>query len=133
MRRLATSPLDLATFRRRLAMARAGILDVGDQTWGPALAIGSELPEDMLTPFLLIARAAREGMPCPPDDSLAQAYGTSSPARVRRLIGWMEERQIIASRIDLAGKRSIAIPRLGWTTAPAAPEVEAPLRAAGRG
>lgn len=133
MRQLPVAPLDLAGFRRRLAMARAGILDAGDEAWGSALAIGAELPEDMLAPFLLIVRAAREGMPCPADEALAEAYGTNSPARVRRLIGWMEERQIIASRIDLAGKRSIAIPRLGWTTAPAAPETEQPLRAAGRG
>ena len=133
MRRLAAPPLDLAAFRRRLAMARAGIVEASDQAWQPALAIGAELPEDMLAPFLLIARTAREGAPCPGDEALAEAYGTSSPARVRRLIGWMEERQIIASRTDLAGKRSIAIPRLGWTTAPAAPEAEPPVRATARG
>jgi len=132
MRRLATPPLDLPAFRKRLAMARAGLFDARGDGWEPALAIGAELPEDMLAPFLLVARAAREAAPCPADEALAEAYGTSSPARVRRLLGWMEERQIIVSRTDLSGKRSIAIPRLGWTTAPAAPETE-PLRAAGRG
>src|SRR3546814_620629 len=121
MRRLGLPPLDLAGFRRRLAMARAGILDLCEE-WEPTLAIGAELPEDILAPFLLVARAAREGSPCPSDEALAEAYGTSSPARVRRLLAWMEERQIIASRTDLSGRRSIAIPRLGWTTAPARSE-----------
>jgi uncharacterized protein len=131
MRRLAAAPLDLAAFKARLAIARAGILDPGEEVWVGPLAIGAELPEDMLAPFLLIARAARESAPCPSDETLAQVYGTSSPARLRRLVAWMEERQIIVSRTDLSGKRSIAIPRLGWTTAPAEPGAEqSPRRAA---
>src|SRR3546814_679424 len=52
MRRLGLPPLDLAGFRRRLAMARAGILDLCEE-WEPTLAIGAELPEDILAPFLL--------------------------------------------------------------------------------
>ena len=87
----------------------------------------------MLAPFLLIAHAAREGRECPSDPILAEVYGTSSPARVRRLLAWMEEREILVSRTDLSGRRSIAIPRLGWTTAPATPEPEQPLRASSRG
>src|SRR3546814_10470163 len=51
MRRLGLPPLDLAGFRRRLAMARAGILDLCEE-WEPTLAIGAELPEDILAPFL---------------------------------------------------------------------------------
>src|SRR3546814_568811 len=123
MRRLGLPPLDLAGFRRRLAMARAGILDLCEE-WEPTLAIGAELPEDILAPFLLVARAAREGSPCPSDEALAEAYGTSSPARVRRLLAWMEERQIIASRTHLSGRSSNAIPRLDWPTAPDPPEPE---------
>ncbi|MFC7497735.1 helicase HerA domain-containing protein [Enterovirga sp. GCM10030262] len=133
MRRLARPPLDLAAFRFRLSAARAGILDPGDENYAGALAIGAELPEEMLAPFLLIARAAREGQECPSGPILAEVYGTSSPARVRRLLAWMEEREILVSRTDLSGRRSIAIPRLGWTTAPATPEPEQPLRASSRG
>ena len=66
-----------------------------------------------------LARAAREALPCPDDASLAVVYGTRSPGRVKRLLAFIEARGLIASRIDLSGKRSIALPRLGWTTAPA--------------
>jgi len=33
----------------------------------------------------------------------------------------MEERDIIVARTDLAGRRSITIPALGWTTEATAP------------
>ena len=68
---------------------------------------------------LLVARAAKEGRPCPSDEALAATYGTSSLGRVRRLIGYIESRDLFVTRVDLSGKRSIAIPRLGWTTEPA--------------
>jgi uncharacterized protein len=124
MRGLASPPLDLAAFRRRLAMARAGIAQGGEMD--EALAIGLSLPDDMLAPFLLIAKAAREGADCPSDARLAAAYGTSSLGRVRRLVSFMEEQGAIAARIDLSGKRSVSLPRLGWTTAPAFPDPEQP-------
>jgi hypothetical protein len=73
----------------------------------------------MLGPFLLVAKAAREGRPCPSDGELAVTYGTSSPGRVKRLLGYIEARDLFVMRTDLSGKRSIAIPRLGWTTEPA--------------
>jgi hypothetical protein len=38
---------------------------------------------------------------------------------VKRLIGYIESRNLIVCRTDLAGKRSITIPGLGWTTLPA--------------
>ncbi|MDF7777549.1 ATP-binding protein, partial [Sphingomonas sp. AOB5] len=77
------------------------------------------LPDDMLGPFLLVARAAREGLPCPSDAEIAATYGTSSLGRARRLIAYIESRELFVCRVDLAGKRSITIPRLGWTTQPA--------------
>ena len=116
---LAKPPLDLATFTRRLSMARAGIFDSADDSWAAALEAARALPDDMLGPFLLIARAAREGAPCPPDEAIAASYGTASLGRARRLLQYIESRELIVSRIDLAGKRSIAIPRLGWSTAAA--------------
>jgi hypothetical protein len=73
----------------------------------------------MMGAFLLVARAAREGRPCPSDEELAHTYGTSSLGRVRRLIGYIENRELFVSRVDLSGKRSITIPHLGWTTAAA--------------
>jgi hypothetical protein len=112
-------PLDLAEFTRRLSMARAGIFDAADDSWAPALEAARMLPDDMLGPFLLVARAAREGAPCPSDEAIAASYGTASLGRVRRLLQYIESRDLIVSRVDLSGKRSIAIPRLGWSTAAA--------------
>jgi hypothetical protein len=119
MQGLARPPLDLEGFARRLAAARAGIVEGLEDEWGPAMALAQELPGEMLGPFLMIARAAREGQPCPDDGALAAVYGTSSLGRVRRLISYIEGRELIVIRTDLSGKRSIAIPRLGWTTAAA--------------
>jgi hypothetical protein len=116
---LAKPPLDLPGFTRRLACARGGIFDVAAEEWADALALAGTLPDDMMGAFLLVARAAKEGRPCPSDEALATTYGTSSLGRVRRLIGYIETRDLFVTRVDLSGKRSITIPRLGWTTAPA--------------
>ena len=116
---LSRSPLGLPDFTRRLSMARAGIYKVDDEAWGEALSAAGSLPDDMLGPFLLVARAARYGEPCPSDEAIAASYGTASLGRARRLIQYIESRELIVSRIDLSGKRSIAIPSLGWATASA--------------
>lgn len=115
---VAPSPLDLPGFSRRLAMARAGIF-TEDPDWQPALDAAQGLPEDMLGPFLLLARAARDSQPTPSDEAIAQSYGTASLGRARRLLSYIESRDLIVTRTDLSGKRSIAIPRLGWSTAAA--------------
>jgi hypothetical protein len=116
---LARPPLDLSAFARRLAAARAGVFDIADPAWAEALALAGALPDDMLGAFLLVAQAARAGAPCPSDAALAETYGTSSLGRVRRLMAYIESRDLIVCRTDLSGKRSITIPRLGWTTAAA--------------
>ncbi|MDT8760384.1 ATP-binding protein [Sphingomonas psychrotolerans] len=116
---LARPPLDLSGFVRRLSAARAGIHGDPDADWAQALDAARALPDDMLGPFLLVARAAREGLPCPSDAELAATYGTSSLGRVRRLLQYIESKELFVTRVDLAGKRSITIPRLGWTTQPA--------------
>ncbi len=113
---LPRPPLDLPAFTRRLACARAGIYAAPDGEWAQALEIANVLPDDMLGAFMLIARAARDREPCPGDAAIARTYGTSSLGRVRRLLTYIEGRDLIVCRVDLAGKRSIAIPHLGWTT-----------------
>jgi hypothetical protein len=118
---LRQSPLDLAGFTRRFAAARAGIFEGLEDEWAPALEAGGKVPDDMLGAFLLIARAASENRPCPSDQEVAHVYGTSSLGRARRVLGYMEERDIIVARTDLSGRRSITIPALGWTTEPTAP------------
>ncbi|HEY0325184.1 MAG TPA: ATP-binding protein, partial [Allosphingosinicella sp.] len=113
----AQPDLDMAAFTRRLALARAGIVD--GEEWEEALALGAALPEEMLAPFLAIARAARESEACPADAALASLYGTSSTGRVKRMLTFIEEKGLIVCRTDLMGKRSISLPHLGWTTAAA--------------
>jgi hypothetical protein len=125
MRGLNAAP-DMNWFRRRLAVARAGISD--DESWAEALSLGETLAEEMLAPFLRIARAAREGDECPQDLELAQLYGTSSTGRVRWLLATMEGPGLIASRVDLSGKRTISLPHLGWQTAAAIPDPAKPSR-----
>ncbi len=112
-------PLDLSAFSRRLAAARAGILEGLEDEWAPVIDAAHDLPDDMLGAFLLIARAAREGEPCPSDEDVARIYGTSSLGRARRVMSYIEGRNMFVTRVDLSGKRSITIPRLGWTTQPA--------------
>jgi hypothetical protein len=119
---LRKPPLEPSAFARRLAAARAGIVEGLDGEWAEALAVGATLPDDMLGPFLLIARAAREGGACPDDATVAQVYGTSSLGRARRMLGYMEKSDLIVTRVDLSGRRSITIPKLGWTTAEAEAE-----------
>ncbi|MET0247458.1 MAG: ATP-binding protein [Sphingomonas sp.] len=116
---LTRPPLNLSQFVRRLSAARAGIHGEPEGEWAEALDAARALPDDMLGPFLLVARAARDGQPCPSDADLAASYGTSSLGRVRRLITYIESRELFVCRTDLSGKRSITIPRLGWTTQPA--------------
>ena len=121
-------PPPMKDFRRRYASARAGICDTQD--WEETFALAAALPEEMLAPFLAIARAARGGLPSPTDHELARLYGTQSTGRARRMLGFIEESGLIAIRTDLAGKRSIALPHLGWTTAGAAPDPGRPSRLA---
>ncbi|UIJ46652.1 DUF87 domain-containing protein [Sphingomonas cannabina] len=111
-------PLDASGFTRRLAAARAGIFTGLDAEWAPALEAARGVPDDMLGAFLLIAHAAREGEQGPSDEAIAAAYGTESLGRARRVLSYMESRGMIVTRVDLSGRRSIAIPQLGWTTAP---------------
>jgi hypothetical protein len=114
---IAKPALDLAAFSRRLSCARAGIFDPHAEEWASVLALAGGLPDDMLGAFLLVAKAARDGAPCPSDGAIAATYGTSSIGRVKRLIGYIEGRDLFVTRTDLGGKRSITIPHLGWTTA----------------
>ena len=118
MRRIAATHLDLAGFRRRFAMAVAGIADLSDGRWAGILRIARSVPDDLLAPFLLFARAAQEGEPCPDDEMLARAYGTSSPGRIRRLVEHLEKSGLIVVRTDFGGRRSVGIPELGLATAP---------------
>jgi hypothetical protein len=118
MRRIPASRLDLTNFRRRFSMAAAGITDIASHRWTDILRVARAVPDDLLGPFLLLATAAQEGAPCPDDQMLARAYGTTSLGRIRRLIDHLEKSGLIVVRTNYGGKRSVGIPDLGLTTAP---------------
>src|SRR5215217_1254522 len=78
IRRVAGEPLNLPAFRRRLAVARAGVdtATAEGTEWDRAVAFAADLAEDIQGIFLLIARAAMEGSACPPDGEIARACGS---------------------------------------------------------
>ena len=119
MRRVGAHVGDITRFRRRFAMAVAGIADPEAPQWAALQGLAAAVADDLLAPFLIIARAAQEGAPCPEDDELARAYGTSSPGRIRRLLEHLEKSGLIVVRTDFQGRRSIGIPELGLSTATA--------------
>lgn len=121
---LGTVAPDLVTFRRMLTRARAGIsTDMAeDDIWRDIAARAAVLPEDIQGIFMMIARTAREGLPCPGDQAIARAYGTRSLGRARRLLTYMEEQGLIVCQTDGAGRRIVTLVELAWATAPGAPD-----------
>ena len=118
MQRLTAGQIDIAQFRRRFALAVAGVTEADSAPWRDILRVASVLSDDLLAPFLLIARAALAGEPCPGDDELARVYGTSSPGRIRRLLDHYERSGLIVVRTDFSGRRSVSVPELGLATEP---------------
>ena len=117
LRRLGDVAQDMSMFRRRLALARAGIgAGDGDAAWADVLAASETLPEEMQGVFLMVARAARDGEACPTDAALAQAYGSHSPSRGRYVLSYMAERGLIVAETDFRGNRLVAVAGTGWRT-----------------
>jgi hypothetical protein len=130
---LAAAVPDLSEFRRMLTRARAGLgaADVANSDeWQDVMLRASILPEEMQGVFLMIARAAKEGWPCPSDAALARAYGSRSLRRARRLLTYIEEQGLIVCQLDGAGRRIVTLVELAWATAPGDPDAdETPLEA----
>ena len=124
IRRVPGNALALPAFRRKLAVVRAGVADETAQSevWQRALALSGALADDVQGVFLVLARAAVEGLPCPSDATLARAYGTHSTGRARRLLTWFEERDLLVVRKDLRNQRIVAFPDLDAETAPGNPD-----------
>ena len=124
IRRVRGEAMSLPEFKRRLAVARAEAgQEVGDgPLWARAQELAAGLPDDLAGLFLVVARAAIEGAPCPSDAALAEAYGTTSGGRARRMLAYLEERGAIVARRDLRGAPILAVPDLGAETAPGEPQ-----------
>ena len=83
-----------------------------DDGWQDVSVRASLLPEDMQGVFMMIARAAKEGWPCPGDAAIARAYGSHSLRLARRLLTYIEEQGLIVCRLDGAGRRIVTLVEL---------------------
>ncbi|MCS3446159.1 MULTISPECIES: ATP-binding protein [Bradyrhizobium] len=117
---------ELTDFRRMLTRARAGLGTemAEDDVWQDVSLRAALLPEDMQGVFMMIARAAKEGWPCPSDAAIARAYGTHSLRRARHLLTYIEEQGLIVCQLDGAGRRIVTLVELAWATAAADPNVD---------
>jgi hypothetical protein len=117
---------DLGDFRRMLTRARAGLGSemAENGEWQDVALRASILPEDMQGVFMMIARAAKEGWPCPSDAAIARAYGSHSSRRARRLLSYIEEQGLIVCQLDGAGRRIVTLVELAWATAPGDPNAD---------
>ena len=104
---------DMRAFRRRFAMAGAGLDELPDGTAARIMELAEAVEEDLLAPFLVIARAAHAGETQVDEDELARAYGTSSPGRIRRLLDHLERQGLVVVREDFGGDRTVMVPGLG--------------------
>ena len=117
---------ELTDFRRMLTRARAGLGTemAEDDAWQDVQLRAAILPEDMQGVFMMIARAAKEGWPCPSDAAIARAYGTHSRRRARHLLTYIEEQGLIVCQLDGAGRRIVTLVELAWATAAADPNAD---------
>ncbi|WP_076861170.1 ATP-binding protein [Bradyrhizobium mercantei] len=123
---LGTVVPELTDFRRMLTRARAGLgADMAeDDAWQDVSLRAALLPEDMQGVFMMIARAAKEGWPCPSDAAIARAYGTHSLRRARHLLTYIEEQGLIVCQLDGTGRRIVTLVELAWATAAADPNAD---------
>lgn len=122
--------LDMGAFRRKLAAARAGTQDAADDSpeWAAAITLAGSLTEDIQGVFLMLARAALDGQPCPSDAQIARARGSRSPRRGRSILASLEQSGLVEVRENFDGTRVVALPALNWETQagdPNAPDDEA--------
>ena len=124
IRALPGSPPDLANFIRRLGSARAGLEHAVTTApgWDEVATTARTLPDDAQGMYLLLARTALVAAPCPPDATLARVYGTHSPARARRVLSFLEQQGAVVVCPEAHDWRAVALPRLGWRTAPGDPD-----------
>ncbi|MBB4200785.1 ATP-binding protein [Rhodoblastus sphagnicola] len=120
IRRLGPNTPDTAEFRRRLTIFRAKekfpeALD--EAGWRRAVDLAARLPGDLQSVFLYLSRAAVAGQPCPDDAEIAGFFGSASPSRARRMLGQLEQSELIVARTDFEQRRIIAFPELGFETA----------------
>jgi hypothetical protein len=117
-RQLNGRTIDLAQFRRKLAAARVGMLPlpVGDSDWQAVVSASAQFQDEDRAIYLLLARTARDRLPCPPDHFLAQILGSQSARRGRAILAHIEAKGAITVREDLSGRRIVSVLPVGWET-----------------
>jgi hypothetical protein len=103
---------DMRAFRRRFAVAGAGLGELDEGVQARIMQLAGAVEEDLLGPFLVIAKAAHAGETQVDEHALARAYGTSSPGRIRRLLDHLERQGLIVVREDFGGDRTVMVPGL---------------------
>lgn len=103
---------DMRAFRRRFAVAGAGLAELDEALQARIMQLAGAVEEDLLGPFLVIAKAAHAGETQVDEAALARAYGTSSPGRIRRLLDHLERQGLVVVREDFGGDRTIMVPGL---------------------
>ncbi|CAA7611556.1 Predicted ATPase [Candidatus Terasakiella magnetica] len=121
--RLNGRALDIAHFRRRLILARAGITPETQAMpeWQQVQDEAFALPEDLQGMFLLLANAALHQHPCPSDLRIALSCGSHSSRRALSILAQMEQRGLMVLYEELDGRRVVVLPSLEWKTAPGHP------------
>jgi hypothetical protein len=120
IRRLGLDVPDLRAFRSRTLALRARMAFpecAEEDIWARAIEVSERLPADLQGVFLLLCRAAATASPCPADDSIAQFFGSHSPARARRILSQLEQIEAIVLRESPQGVRIVAVPDLERETA----------------
>ncbi|AZI36417.1 ATP-binding protein [Caenibius tardaugens] len=108
--RVPSRGMDMAGFRRTFAVVVARLDRLDPEMKERILHLGTMVDDDLLAPFLAIARAAAEGPDGPDEDEIARVYGTNSPGRIRRLLEHLEKKGLIVTREDFGGGRTITVP-----------------------
>ncbi len=127
MKRISGAPLSMSDFRRRLAVARSGVDDAMAESegWQMALSLTPHVTDDLQGVFLMLAKAALTGEPCPSDATIARVYGPHSARRARRFLDWFEEQGLIVLHTEPGGKRVVAFPDLDAKTEGGDPDAPA--------
>jgi hypothetical protein len=119
IRRLGAHAPDLQDFQRRMTIMRARLAypeDADEEAWRRTVEVGARLPDDLRSVFLYLGRAAVTRQPCPSDENIARFFGSHSPGRARRMIGQLEQTDLIVARMDFQQRRIISFPELGLET-----------------
>ncbi len=126
IRRLGARAPDFQDFRRRITVMRARLAfpdGADEEAWRRAVDCGARLADDLRSVFFYLSRAAVTGRPCPNDEDIARFFGSHSPGRARRMIGQLEQTDLIVARLDFLQRRIISFPELGFETATEREEV----------